>query len=135
MSRQILIVDDELHIVQVLAVKLKNAGYRVLTAVDGEEALTVATKEQPDVIITDFQMPYMTGVELCRALLDQPVTASIPVYILTARGYALDDDDLKLENIKEVLYKPFSPRAILGKVESLFADAVADPPVGRSEAA
>jgi CheY-like chemotaxis protein len=61
MSHRILIVDDEAHILQVLSLKLRNAGYDVLTAVDGEEAFEYASKQQPDLVITDFQMPYMTG--------------------------------------------------------------------------
>ncbi|MHC5029111.1 MAG: response regulator, partial [Planctomycetota bacterium] len=113
MQQRILVVDDEAHIVQVLSFKLGNAGYEVLTAVDGEEGLDLALSERPDLIITDFQMPYMTGLELCNALASNPETKSIPVLMLTARGYALEADDLAVGNIKDVLSKPFSPRAIL----------------------
>ena len=73
----------------------------------------------PDLIITDFQMPYMTGLELCRALADHGPTSQIPVLILTARGYALDDEDLLIGNIKGVISKPFSPRAVLHLVDEL----------------
>jgi two-component system alkaline phosphatase synthesis response regulator PhoP len=113
------VVDDEAHIVQVLSFKLRNAGYEVLTAVDGEEGLEKATEHRPDLIITDFQMPYMTGLELCRALAEQETTRSIPVLMLTARGYALDEEDLELGNIRDVLSKPFSPRTILSQVDEL----------------
>ena len=68
-------------------------------------------------------MPYMTGLELCRALASSAPTAEIPVLILTARGYALDDDDLKLGNIHGVLSKPFSPRAVLQLVKETLAKA------------
>ena len=125
MIRRILVVDDESHIVQVVSLKLRNAGYEILTAVDGEEAIELVRRnptQQPDLIITDFQMPYMTGLELCRALADQPGTASIPVVILTARGYSLDDSDLSIGNIKAVLSKPFSPRAILQLVKKLLGE-------------
>lgn len=121
MTKRILVVDDEAHIVQVVSLKLRNAGYEVLTAKDGEEGLEVARQECPDLIITDFQMPYMTGLELCRGLAEHQPTAAIPVLILTARGYALDDEDLKIGNIKDVLSKPFSPRAILSQVEQLLS--------------
>lgn len=123
MQQRILVVDDEAHIVQVLSFKLGNAGYEVLTAVDGEEGLDLALSERPDLIITDFQMPYMTGLELCNALASNPETKSIPVLMLTARGYALEADDLAVGNIKDVLSKPFSPRAILAQVQSLLAEA------------
>ena len=62
-------------------------------------------------------MPYMTGLELCRALASNGPTAHIPVLILTARGYALEDQDLEIGNIKGVLSKPFSPRAVLKLVK------------------
>ena len=118
-TAKILVVDDEAHILQVLSIKLRNAGYDVLTAKDGEEGYETACRELPQLVITDFQMPYMTGLELCRALKDNEETACIPVIMLTARGYALDDEDLEIGNIRDVLSKPFSPRSILDQVESL----------------
>ncbi len=121
MASRILVVDDEAHILHVLSVKLRNAGLEVSTAVDGEEAFEMACQDLPDLIITDFQMPYMTGLELCRALAGNAPTAHIPVLILTARGYALDDEDLKIGSIKGVLSKPFSPRSVLQLVEDLLA--------------
>ncbi len=121
MAGRILVVDDEAHILHVLSLKLRNAGYEVVTAVDGEDGYELATQHLPDLVITDFQMPYMTGLELCRALANNPPTVQIPVLILTARGYALDDDDLSIGNIKGVLSKPFSPRAVLQLVEETLA--------------
>jgi two-component system alkaline phosphatase synthesis response regulator PhoP len=134
----ILIIDDEAHILQVLSLKLRNAGYAVTTASDGEEGYELVRKSvastqsgqrestvggepcaQIDLIITDFQMPYMTGLELCKALAGDERTASIPVIMLTARGYALDDEDLTLGNIKDVLSKPFSPRAIVEQIQQI----------------
>lgn len=117
MASRILIVDDEAHILHVLSLKLKKAGYEVITAPDGEEGFELASAELPDLVITDYQMPYMTGLELCHALADQSSTAKIPVLILTARGHALDDQDLKIGNVKGILSKPFSPRAVLQLVE------------------
>jgi two-component system, OmpR family, alkaline phosphatase synthesis response regulator PhoP len=134
MTHRILVVDDEAHIVQVLSLKLRNAGYEVLNACDGEEGLELALRHRPDLIITDFQMPYMTGLEMCRELSRHANTASIPVLMLTARGYALDANDLAmlhapadgpdatrgcLHTIRQVLSKPFSPRALLEEVQSI----------------
>ena len=119
MSARILVVDDELHIVQVLSLKLRNAGYEVFAAGDGEEGYEVACQRRPDLIIADYQMPYMTGLELCQSLAEDAKTKAIPVIILTARGYALDDEDLKIGNIRCVLSKPFSPRGILQQVKDL----------------
>jgi len=119
MSARILVVDDESHILHVLSLKLRKAGYDVITAGDGEEGLHVASAESPDLIITDLQMPYMTGIDLCRALTERSMTAEIPVIILTARGYALSEEDLAIGNIKEVVSKPFSPRLLIQMVQSL----------------
>ncbi|MHC4414857.1 MAG: response regulator [Planctomycetota bacterium] len=123
MAGRVLVVDDEAHILHVLSLKLRNAGYEVFTSVDGEEAFELAAQELPDLVITDFQMPYMTGLELCRELAGHGPTAHIPVLILTARGYALDEEDLKIGNIKGVLSKPFSPRAVLEVVKDTLATA------------
>ncbi len=117
MPNRILVVDDEAHILHVLSLKLRNAGYEVITAVDGEDGFELASQHVPDLVITDFQMPYMTGLELCRALASHEETAQIPVLILTARGYALDHEDLAIGNIRGVLSKPFSPRAVLKLVK------------------
>ncbi len=135
MSHRILVVDDESHIVQVLSLKLRNAGYEVIAAADGEEAMEVACEQRPDLVITDFQMPYMTGLELCRAMAQNDATKDIPVVMLTARGYALDEDDLSTVNIKQVLSKPFSPRSILRQVEMLLSDSPGSDQEATSEAA
>lgn len=135
MTQNVLVVDDEAHIVQVLTLKLRNAGYNVVTATDGEEGFELAVQQVPDLIITDFQMPYMTGLELCQNLAQHQVTSHIPVLLLTARGYALDDEDLEIGNIKDVLSKPFSPRAIVQQVKDLLDAAKHNDTNEHSEAA
>ncbi len=126
-QRRILLVDDEPHILQVLAIKLRNAGYEVTTANDGEEALETATSTIPDLVITDVQMPYMNGVELCRGLAADPRTQSLPVILLTARGYALDDSDVEIGNIRDVVSKPFSPRSVLLRIEQILGGDAGTP--------
>lgn len=124
----ILVVDDESHIVHVVSLKLRNAGYRVITAQDGEEGFEAAVNEQPDLIITDYQMPFMTGLELCEKLKAQAATAATPALMLTARGFSLTDEDITRTNIAGVLSKPFSPREVLARVQELI-DAEAAPAV------
>ena len=119
----ILVADDESHIVQVLALKFRNAGHDVMEASDGEEALELVRQHRPDVVVTDMQMPFMNGIELAGALLSDAETASIPVLILTARGWSMDDCIATLSNVKSVESKPFSPREILSLVEGLMDDA------------
>ncbi len=118
---KILVCDDEPHIVHVVSSKLRNAGFEVITAVDGEEAFAVAQQEHPQLIITDYQMPFLSGLELCTKLRGTDGLSDVPVIMLTARGFSLGDDDTGNTNIKKVLPKPFSPREILRTVEDLLS--------------
>jgi CheY-like chemotaxis protein len=111
-THNILIVDDEAHILQVLSLKLRNCGYSVQTAVDGEDALHQMKTNIPDLVITDVQMPYMNGLELAHVLNNDKATASIPIIVLTARGHNLEPSDTEIPNVRKVLSKPFSPRGI-----------------------
>ncbi len=122
-----LVVDDESHITHVVSLKLRNAGFEVLTASDGEEAFDLACAHSPHIIITDLQMPYMTGLELCERLRQNKATEGIPAILLTARGHALAASDLARTNIREVLSKPFSPREVLAKAERLLGAPASEP--------
>lgn len=113
----ILIADDEHHIRLVVAQRLREAGFTVVEARDGEEALDLALSSPPDLVITDFQMPLLSGVELCMALRARKATAQIPAIMLTARGHAVKPDNLSQTNIKEVVSKPFSVRELLVRVQ------------------
>lgn len=145
MSQRILVIDDEAHIVQVLSLKLRNAGYEVLTACDGEEGLEVVRSSAGaggiDLVITDFQMPYMTGLELCRELARHGEWSKIPVLMLTARGYALEPEDLAIASasggpmIRDVLTKPFSPRAIVEHIQRILGGADAGQTTGARDEA
>ena len=111
-SKRILVCDDEPHILHVVATKLRNGGFEVLSAADGEEAFQIAVKEKPDLLITDYQMPFLSGLELCAKLRVDPNTTAIPVIMLTARGFSIEEEDLSKTNIRKVLPKPFSPREV-----------------------
>ena len=124
-ERTILVADDESHILHVVSLKLKNAGYRVLTARDGQEALEIAQQEKPDLLITDYHMPQLSGIELCRKLKLDPATSSIPAIMLTARGYELEPADTEQSGILRMLSKPFSPRHLLSTVEEVLSGAAA----------
>ena len=80
----ILVVDDEAHIAQVIALLLAEEGLVVLTAGDGQEALTIALEEQPRLVLTDVMMPRMDGLELCRRLRDDPATSATVVLLMSA---------------------------------------------------
>lgn len=120
-QKKALVVDDEIHIVQVVAIKLRNNGYDVRTAENGAVALEYVKEDKPDIIVTDFQMPVMSGLELIENLRSDPETSDIPVIMLTARGFAIEDDKKKQLNIADCLSKPFSPREVLQCIEETLA--------------
>jgi DNA-binding response OmpR family regulator len=120
---RILVVDDEAHIVQVVAIKLRNAGLEVETASDGEEALAALRREWFDLVVTDLQMPVMSGIELARAMAADQALARIPVLMLTARGHLLREGEADSANIARVVHKPFSPRGLLADVVELLGRA------------
>ena len=109
----ILICDDEPHITHVVSSRFRREGYEVLIANDGEEAFELAREHTPDLVITDLQMPYTSGLELALRLRCNTSTATTPVIMLTARGYVLDSDDVRATNIRQVMSKPFSAREIV----------------------
>jgi len=118
-NARILVVDDEAHIVQVVALKFRNAGLEVETAGDGDEALALVRRTPFDLVVTDLQMPTMSGIELARAMAADPTLARIPVLMLTARGHLLREGEADSANIARVVHKPFSPRGLLADVMEL----------------
>ena len=116
-QRKVLIVDDEFHIVQVVAIKLRNNGFEVLTAENGAVAYQLACEQHPDIIITDYQMPVMSGLELIEKLRQNSETEALPVVMLTARNFSIEDDQRQRLRISACLSKPFSPREVLQTVE------------------
>jgi two-component system alkaline phosphatase synthesis response regulator PhoP len=124
-AKTILVADDESHILNVVSIKLRNAGFRVLTARDGQEALEVARQEKPDLLITDLHMPRLTGLELCRKLREEAELAPIPAIMLTARGYCLEPGDTEESGVLCMLSKPFSPRQLLATVNDVLHRAAA----------
>ena len=124
-EKTILVADDESHILNVVSLKLRNAGFRVLTASDGQEALDAALAERPDLLITDYHMPQLSGLELCRRLKHGATTGTMPAIMLTARGYHLEPHELAESGILKMLSKPFSPRHLLATVHEVLGLKVA----------
>ena len=118
-EKTILVADDETHILHVVSLKLRNAGFRVLTARDGQEALEIAQMQHPDLLITDYHMPQLSGLELCQRLKQDARTSDIPAIMLTARGYHLEPRDTEQSGILRMLSKPFSPRHLLSTVNEV----------------
>ena len=120
MSKRILLCDDEIHILRAMEFKLKKGGYEVEITCDGEEAWEAIQNRKPDLLITDCQMPRLSGLELIDRLRNNPQTADIPVFMLTAKGYELSQELLFDQlHVLRVLAKPFSPRELLQDVDAV----------------
>ncbi len=124
-SKTLLIVDDEPHVRYMLELKLRSAGFNILTAKNGKQAFEIAAQRFPDAIITDLQMPGCSGLDLCEQLKANVGTANIPVLMLTARGHRIAAEDLAKTNIRQMLAKPFSPREVVKLVHALVGGAPA----------
>jgi len=118
-DRKVLVVDDEIHIVHVVAIKLRNNGFEVITAANGSEAYELVCQEKPDIIVTDCQMPIMTGLELVERVRQNDEFKEIPVILLTARSFAIEDGQKEALQITECLSKPFSPKELLRSIEDI----------------
>jgi two-component system alkaline phosphatase synthesis response regulator PhoP len=119
MTKKVLVADDEVHIIHVVAIKLRNNGYEVVTADNGAEAFALACEDKPDIIVTDYQMPRMTGLELVERLRQCEQTRDIPVIMLTARNFAISQQQREELQISECISKPFSPKELLGNIEDV----------------
>jgi two-component system alkaline phosphatase synthesis response regulator PhoP/two-component system response regulator VicR len=120
MPKKILAVDDERHIVRLVEVNLQRAGYEVVTAYDGKEALEKIKTENPDLVVLDVMMPYMDGFEVLKNLKADPVTAEIPVIMLTAKAQDADVFRGWQSGVDCYLTKPFNPMELLTFVKRIF---------------
>ena len=119
MPKKILVVDDDVAIVRMIEFKLKAAGFKVTCAFNGQEALDKIAEDKPDLLISDINMPQMTGIELIQQLKKSVQTRDIPVIILTARG----EDEQREEAVKigtnVFINKPFAPAKLLEIVRQM----------------
>ena len=125
MTKRILLCDDEIHILRAAEFKLKKAGYEVRIAGDGQEAWEAIEREKPDMLITDCQMPRMDGFRLVQKIRENPQTADLPIFMLTAKGFEISYADLAARwNVIGVIAKPFSPRELLQRVDAVLQEQV-----------
>jgi two-component system phosphate regulon response regulator PhoB len=119
MKEKILVVDDEPDALDLIQFNLKGAGYDVITADDGSEALKKARAAQPALVVLDLMLPEVDGLEVCKTLRREPATATIPIIMLTAKAAEIDRV-LGLElGADDYLTKPFSPRELVLRVKAL----------------
>jgi two-component system phosphate regulon response regulator PhoB len=118
-SKLILVVDDETDILNLLDYNLRKAGFTVILARDGPEAIALASSRGPDVVILDIMLPDMEGTEVLRRLKAAPSTAAIPVVMLTAKGEEVDRVVGLELGAEDYITKPFSPRELLLRVRAI----------------
>ncbi len=119
MSKKILVVDDEMHILRIVKYKLESAGYDVFTALNGVDALKIAREEKPALVFLDVMMPGMNGYEVCSHLKNDPNTNDIIVIMLTAKGQESDKIKGLEVGVDEYITKPFSPQDLLDRTKDL----------------
>jgi CheY-like chemotaxis protein len=124
---KILIAEDERDIRDLIAFTLKFAGYDIVTANNGEEAVQLTKQELPDLVITDVRMPKMTGYEACKQIKADPATRHIPVVFLSAKGQEAEVQTGLASGADEYLLKPFAPDQLTRKVADILAAAKSKP--------
>ena len=119
MSATILIVEDEPPLIEVLRYNLESEGFSTLVATDGEEAVLLATEENPDLIILDWMLPELSGIDVCRRLRTQKETKTTPVIMLTAKGEEGDKISGLDAGADDYVVKPFSPSELIARVRAV----------------
>ena len=123
MSIRILVADDEPNQLELLTFNLTQAGFEVVRAGDGQQALDMVEEHRPDLVIIDWMMPHMSGIDVCRTLRSRSETKRLPIIILSARG---EEGDRTLGpdiGADDYISKPFSPREMVSRVRALLRRA------------
>ncbi|MGF1649635.1 MAG: phosphate regulon transcriptional regulator PhoB [Hyphomicrobiaceae bacterium] len=126
MTAKVLVVEDELPLLETLCYNLRAEGFRALQAESGEEAELLIAEERPDLIILDWMLPQVSGIELCRRLRSKPETRAIPILMLTARGEESDRIRGLSTGADDYVTKPFSLAELLARVRAILRRAAPD---------
>ena len=120
-SSRILLVDDEISLVKTVGKRLEVEGFEVVSAMDGEGALSKAQTEHPDLIILDLMLPKMNGFEVCKRLKQDPALQRIPVIIFTAKAQEKDEQLAMQYGANAYIRKPFRAEELFGTIRKLLA--------------
>ncbi|MGW8272295.1 MAG: response regulator transcription factor [Thermodesulfovibrionales bacterium] len=120
--KKVLVVDDEPFILMMIEEKLKRAGFEVIASRRSEGIMEVIRKERPDLIILDWMMPGLSGIEVCSRIKADPEISSIPVFMLTAKGRQEDEKAGLGCGVDRFITKPFSPKLLLSMVQEYLGD-------------
>jgi two-component system, OmpR family, alkaline phosphatase synthesis response regulator PhoP len=119
MSKTVLVCDDEPYILESVSYVIREEGYSVLMADNGDDALRLARSESPDAMILDISMPRKDGNLVCKELKAGPATRGIYIIVLTARGQERDMQESYCSGADEFMTKPFSPRNLRKRLHEL----------------
>jgi two-component system phosphate regulon response regulator PhoB len=122
---KVLIAEDEKDIRRLVSFVLTREGYTVIEANDGREAIEIAEREKPDVILLDVMMPHVDGYEVCRRLRANPDFSKTPMLLLSAKGQNYEIGEGLSAGATDYLVKPFAPRDLAAKVKQLFGESSA----------
>ncbi len=117
--KKVVVIDDEPFILMMIEDKLRNAKIDVVTLRSSVNAVEVIRKEKPGLVILDWMMPEMSGIEVCRTLKQDSETSNIPIFMLTAKGQDADEQLGLRCGVARYITKPFSPKALLEMVQEV----------------
>lgn len=126
MQPLILIVEDEFSQVEMLGYNLRAAGYQIIFADNGETGLLLAVEEQPDLVILDWMLPEISGIEVCRQLRGNKITRDIPIIMVTAKGEEQDMLSGLDTGADDYIVKPYSPKELISRIRAVLRRAIAD---------
>jgi two-component system alkaline phosphatase synthesis response regulator PhoP len=118
-SYKILIVDDEIDIIELLSYNLKKENFTVVAAMNGKEAIQIASKMKPDIILMDVMMPEMDGIEACRQIKAIPQLKGVPLIFLTARGEEFSELAGFEAGADDYIIKPIKPRVLISRLKAI----------------
>jgi len=132
-TEKVVVIEDESDILEVIAYNLRREGYEVVESQSGEDGLEKIEKSAPHLVILDLMLPEIDGIELCRRLKSDPLTAGIPVIMVTARG---EESDIVLGlsmGADDYVTKPFSPRELVARVKAVMRRSRVEPDHDRKD--
>ena len=122
--RKLLIVDDEEGVRSLVRMTLESDKYEILEARRGDDALKLVREHLPDLVLLDVMLPDTSGVDVCRALKSDPLTSFVTIVMLTAKAQNSDLEEAESAGADGYFTKPFSPVALLRRVDIIFGDSV-----------
>jgi DNA-binding response OmpR family regulator len=117
MPKKILVIEDEPDILKVMVFRLKKAGYDVTSAITGKEALGLMREKKPDLMLVDYRLPDMDGLEICRCVRADEALKKTPIIIISASGGGDLSSAIKAAAVDEYIIKPFNPEELLEKIK------------------